>query len=145
MAQAKNYRLGVDEEGVFHIQAQFEDHGPMDLRYKWRTGFILYQEHPELDDPPGAVPEASALRWGIWDERRVLWATDNRQDAIQAIDALLEKGYYLADTLLPEVMEGYTEGSAILLVPPIHQDRIKLTPKDRGVLEEQRATLVEAD
>lgn len=128
MARAKDYRLGIDDLGVVRLQATFETGAG--LRFKWRTGFILHKD-PVTQNP----------RWGIWDSQRVLWDTDDAKAAIQAIDALLENGYYLADTILPEIIEGYTDKSAIILLPPIHQDRVELTAKDRKILGSQRDIL----
>lgn len=130
MARPSRYRVGIDESGVVHVQAEFDR--AQDMNFKWETGFVLHRAR-----------DTQKLRWGVWDSTRILWDTGDAKASLGAIDAMLEKGYFLADTLMPEVMDGDAEGSAILLIPPGHQDRVELGGADRVTLESQRELLEE--
>lgn len=121
-----SHRLGLDGQGVLHVQT-FMEAGP-DLNFVWRTGFVLFKD------------KAGALRWGIWDDARVLVSVEPKA-ALPFVNSLLKHCRYIADTVLPKVVEGDVPGSFMTVLPSEVRQEVKLTEADIYTLGEQRDVL----
>lgn len=122
--------MGIDGDGVVHVQAFFGTSDVEDTDFTWKLAFIMHRK------PPGS----EHLLWGVWDGTRILADTDDKDAVLRMIGALLEKGYFLADTLLPAVIPA-AEGGYMSVIPPDTSERVDLDTTARTVLQGQREKL----
>jgi len=107
--------------GELLVRARFERRFIENTNFRWKVGFVLYTANGDR-----------RLRWGIWDGGTPKdWRYE--KDAIPYVEALLEKGYYLAETVFPP-LDGYTEGSFAVLVPPDYIEKVILDEPSVQVL-----------
>ncbi len=132
MGYITRYSVGMDNKGIVHVQAIFASNGPDDLSFKWKTGFLIHRDR-----------ETDEIRWGIWDSKRVAWDTNRLDEALKAIESILEHGYYRADTILPDMIPEEGDDFAILLIPPLYIEDVAVGAIDREVLEGQKKFLEE--
>ena len=136
MATVKEYRVGTDGE-IVCVQAVFAAQEGVvqdDLNFRWKASWLLYR------DASDGTPK---MRWGVWDGRRVLWATSDLEVAMRLIDAILAKGAYRADTVMPDVIPTGSEDAAVLVFPPYQSETVTLDEESRESLGRQRTAIEE--